>query len=244
MATPPVIGEDPPQNAGPMAILPDVAEPTLPPDTAHHFRRVLRLRDNAPIVVCDGEGLWREALLGRDDVVTSLGPIVEVPKPHSPVAVGFALVKGGKPELICQKLTELGVDTIVAFTAQRSVVSWDGEKMDKQQRRLSRIADEAMMQCRRTRRPNIGIERSLAECLGSLGPNTFVADRDGIAWPPTGKQPVGALVIGPEGGWADGEVPEAVERVRISQHVLRAETAAIAAGVSLTALRGILGQPT
>jgi 16S rRNA (uracil1498-N3)-methyltransferase len=46
------------------------------------------------------------------------------------------------------------------------------------------------------------------------------------------------LVIGPEGGWTDDERVAARARVGLAPHVLRAETAAIAAGALLTALRG------
>jgi RsmE family RNA methyltransferase len=49
------------------------------------------------------------------------------------------------------------------------------------------------------------------------------------------------VMVGPEGGWADDELAGddgmAVERVALGEHVLRAETAAITAGVLLTTLR-------
>ena len=51
--------------------------------------------------------------------------------------MGFALVKGGRPELVVQKLTELGVDRIVPFVAERSVVRWEGERADRQHVRLA-----------------------------------------------------------------------------------------------------------
>jgi 16S rRNA U1498 N3-methylase RsmE len=34
-------------------------------------------------------------------------------------------VKGERPELVVQKLTELGVDRVVPFVAGRSVVRWE-----------------------------------------------------------------------------------------------------------------------
>ena len=48
----------------------------------------------------------------------------------------FALVKGERPELVVQKLTELGVDRIVPFVAERSVVRWDDATLGRQAERL------------------------------------------------------------------------------------------------------------
>lgn len=46
------------------------------------------------------------------------------------------------------------------------------------------------------------------------------------------------VLVGPEGGWSDRERTEAAGRtVSLGAGVLRAETAAVAAGVLLTALR-------
>ena len=54
--------------------------------------------------------------------------------------------------------------------------------------------------------------------------------------PPSTERPV--VLVGPEGGWSDGERAAAKGPfVRISRSVLRSETAAIAAGILLTGLR-------
>jgi 16S rRNA U1498 N3-methylase RsmE len=61
------------------------------------------------------------------------------------------------------------------------------------------------------------------------GPRVAVAERGGA--PVTGE--CDTVLVGPEGGWAVEEVPGHVPRVRLADHVLRAETAAITAGVLL-----------
>jgi 16S rRNA (uracil1498-N3)-methyltransferase len=43
------------------------------------------------------------------------------------------------------------------------------------------------------------------------------------------------VVIGPEGGFAEGELARAVDRVDLGPHVLRAETAAIVAATRMVA---------
>jgi 16S rRNA (uracil1498-N3)-methyltransferase len=50
-------------------------------------------------------------------------------------------------------------------------------------------------------------------------------------------------MIGPEGGWSDDELKAVPCHVGLGPHVLRAETAALAAGVLLAALRAGLVSP-
>jgi 16S rRNA (uracil1498-N3)-methyltransferase len=153
------------------------------------------------------------------------------------LSIGFALVKGDKPELIVQKLTELGIDRIIPFRAERSVVRWDAAKADKAVARLRSVARAAAMQCHRPDLPVVDDVRSLADLVVIDG--VALATRDGS--PPALTRPT--LLVGPEGGWSDDELALAVPRVRLASHVLRAETAAVTAGAVLAALRGHVVAP-
>ena len=64
-------------------------------------------------------------------------------------------------------------------------------------------------------------------------PGAARCDRGG--GPPTLARPV--VLVGPEGGWSDEERAVPLPVVGLGPTVLRAETAAIAAGALLTALR-------
>src|SRR5690606_31560147 len=96
-------------------------------DDHHHLARVRRLRRGDALVLGDGRGSWRHATFD-ERVPGELGEVVTTARPEPAVGVGFALVKGSKPELVVQKLTELGVDRIQPFVAARSVVRWDDTK--------------------------------------------------------------------------------------------------------------------
>jgi 16S rRNA (uracil1498-N3)-methyltransferase len=118
----------------------------------------------------------------------------------------------------------------VPFTAARSVVRWDDAKATRALDRLVATAREAGMQCRRARLPRIDAPASFAEAVALDG--VALADRSGRPVGPEDR----ALLVGPEGGWEREEL-DAAETVSLADHVLRAETAAIVAGVTLSGFR-------
>ena len=220
---------------GPLAFVADLDAPALAPEEDHHLRRVLRLRPGAPLTVGDGRGRWRPARLGAE-AVEAIGPVEAAPAPDPPLTVAFALVKGEKPELVVQKLTELGIDRIVPLRAARSVVRWDDAKAARSVARLRLVARAAAAQCHRPHLP---------EVADVSDPAGFAAEA-GAAMAARGGAPVGlghrTVLVGPEGGWAPEELAAGPPPVGLGPHVLRAETAAIAAAVLLVDRhRGVLG---
>ncbi len=216
----------PADHPGPLVFVGDVDAPELSADDRHHLERVLRLRAGALLTVGDGRGRWRPARLGAE--LEPTGGIEESARPDPGLSVGFALVKGDKPELVVQKLTELGIDRITPFRAERSVVRWDEARAAKAVARLRQVARSAAAQCHRPWLPEIAEVADLAGLVALDG--VAVAER-GAGPLPTSCTTV---LVGPEGGWAPGEVPPGLPTVGLGPNVLRAETAAIVAGVVLT----------
>lgn len=223
-----------PGGAAPHVIVGDVDAPVLEAGDRHHLERARRLRSGDALSVTDGEGRWRWCRFGSTLVVD--GPVVVDPAPNPPVTVAFALVKGERPELVVQKLTEVGVDRIVPFLAERSVVRWDGARATRHHERLVRVAREATMQCRRSWLPVVD-EVTTFEVVAEL-PGAVAAERDG--GPPSLDRPT--VLVGPEGGWSREERRRLPASVGFGPTVLRAETAAIVAGATLAGLRaGVVG---
>ncbi len=218
-------GALPDGQGGPHVYVEDLDEPVLADEDRHHLARVLRLRDGDSLTVGDGLGRWRPARFGSDLRID--GEVVEVPAASRTVGVGFALIKGGRPELVVQKLTELGVDHILPLAAERSVVRWDEAKVASQYERMVRVAREAGMQSRRARLPEVApvapVESLLDAAMAEPGGEVLDTDVD-------------VLLVGPEGGWTPEELRER-RRISLGSTILRAETAAIVAGVLLVALR-------
>lgn len=189
------------------------------------------------MVVGDGAGHWRTARFGAAPDPT--GDVQFAARSQPEVGVGFALVKGSKPELVVQKLTELGVDRVVPFVAARSVVRWDESKAEAAHQRLVKVAREAGMQSRQIWLPAVEPVMTFAQVAAQ--PGAAITDPDGAA--PTLEHPF--LLVGPEGGWAPDEYAAALPQISLADRgVLRAETAAIVAGALLVALRAGLVSET
>lgn len=210
---------DRPGGTAPHVVVSDVADPILDTDDRHHLDRVRRLRSGDRVSVTDGRGAWRWCRFG--DPLELDGPIVFDPRPTPELSVAFAITKGDRPEIVVQKLTEIGVDRIIPFTADRSVVRWDAEKAARNHERFSRIARGATMQSRRTWSPIVEPVATFAE----------VAARPGAVRADIGTEAITArttlVMIGPEGGWSEDE--RSIPTVSLGGNVLRAETAAIVA---------------
>jgi len=210
----------------------DLELPVVGDDDRHHLARVLRLRDGEPVTISDGEGRWRPCRWTGSGV-EPIGDSTTTPTSVE-TTVAFGVTKGDKPELVVQKLTELGVMRIVPFVASRSVSRWDENKADRNLERLRRVVREAAMQSRRCTIPVVDpLHASTAEVVRRFVGRVALAEPDGDE--PTASTEV--LVIGPEGGFSPDELAIA-PHVALPGGILRAETAAIAAGVVLARLHG------
>ena len=206
--------------------------PNISTDDQHHLLKVLRVKATDQITVSNGVGAWITATITKDGDVCATSELSVIEPPKWSLCIAFAPVKGEKPELIVQKLTELGIDEIIPLAPTvRSVVRWDSAKAAKQTGRLQRVANEASMQSRRVWLPVVHPVTQLAD----------LASRHEVAFAEPGGVEVSAvhrtIVVGPEGGFAPDELGNSVSRVSLGESVLRAETAAIVAGALMTRYR-------
>ena len=207
-----------------------LSEPVLGEADHHHLARALRLRVGEVVSASDGRGSWLTCTYQRDGELAPSSDVVSENVPFPQLTVGFVTPKGDRPEWIVQKLTELGLDRIVVLTADRSVVRWAPDRVERQLDRLRRVAREAAMQSRRVWLPSVE------------GPITATTLRGhGTALAEPGGEPLTlstpTVLIGPEGGWSPSELAAFDHQCQLGTTILRAETAAVAAGVRLAWLR-------
>jgi 16S rRNA (uracil1498-N3)-methyltransferase len=204
----------------------DVGAPMLDDASAHHVRRVLRVRDGEVVTVTDGAGRWRPCVMSGGGLEPS-GEIVSVDRSPCPATIAVASPKGERLDWLVQKCAEIGIDRLVLVSAERSVVRWDADRGARQLDRLRRIAAEAVLQSRRVWLPEVAGPVPAVDLL----PSAVAAEPGGRPLLPGDR----TVAVGPEGGWTPAELELAVDRVSLGHAVLRVETAAVVAATLLVA---------
>jgi len=206
---------------------------------ARHLARVLRARVGDHVTLFDGAGTYwpaRVVALGRDRVDLLVEEARVEAEPAATLTLAVALPKGDRQQWLVEKLTELGVTRLVPLVTSRGVAVPTAAARE----RLERAVIEACKQCGRDRAMVIGSPAIVAEAArgSSAGTRLILADRSGQALARVDPVPVATMVlVGPEGGFTAEETAAALaagaERVSLGRHVLRVETAAIAAAARL-----------
>lgn len=154
-----------------------------------------------------------------------------------------ALVKGEKFELITQKITEIGVSSLVPFTSTFCDVKENTTKIS----RLPKITIEACKQCGRSV-PVVINEvvkfNKMCEMLQNFDKVIFAYEK---ATEPLKIEPIKAqnvaIVVGSEGGFSEEEAKQLaslqnVQTISLGSTILRAETAAITLSSTVKFLTG------
>ena len=209
---------------------------TLSNQDCHHIKNVMRskIADNIEVIyenivyICRIDSLEPMNLSIIDEIHEDNELSIDF-------AVAVALVNEQKFDLIIQKLTELGVSTIIPIETTRSIVKLDAKKMTKKIMRWQMICKEASEQSKRTRIPqvmdiipltklkNVSYDLKLLCSLSDLAKpiDTYIDNQ---------KSSI-IFAIGPEGGFTENEekylLANNFKPISLGKRVMRVETAAI-----------------
>ena len=140
--------------------------------------------------------------------------------------------KREKAELIVQKLTECGIDQIIFWPSERSVVkAWNVKKEE----RLHKIIKEALEQSRGRNLPKLQFTTDIAPYVKNTEVIIFDKDKENIFIHQVTRNSLPVTwVIGPEGGLTDKDYqlfqPYQPKIMSLGATILRMETAAIIGG--------------
>lgn len=236
-------------------------------EQARQMASVLRLAPGATVTALDNSG-WQFQV-----ALTTVGPTEAVgtvqartlvsSEPRTKITLWLGLIRGPRLEVVLQKATELGVTAFHPVACQRCVVSAGDELSPARIERWQRIIVEAAEQSGRGKLPLLapsvtftqacervsGLSIMLWEEERERGLRSVLERRTGDG--PPGRAGAAArpfsvnLFVGPEGGFAPGEVELArlrgITPVTLGTRVLRAETASIAAVAAILFAQGDLG---
>lgn len=218
--------------AGPLA-----AGATIEPEStqAHYLSRVMRVAVGDAVILCDDEtGEWGAEVIeaGKRTVLLTVMQKLREREQVPDFWLCAALLKKPNFDLVLEKATELGVRRIQPLVTRRCVA----DKLNAERART--IVTEAAEQCARTALPETAEPLRLEALLRDwpAGRTLFFADENGgepAAAAFAAHAAPAALVVGPEGGFDDGERalirshPQA-RPIGLGPRILRGETAAIA----------------
>lgn len=215
-----------------------------------HAADVQRLSVGEPVLLSDGAGRVASCTVlaaHRGALDLAVHDLRDEPEPPRRLVLVQALAKGDRDLLAVESATELDVDEVLPWQADRSIVRWRGERGEKARRRWRQTAVAASKQSRRARVPVVGdvvgrtglVERVRAAALPLVLHEEAQEPLAGVELPPQGEI---LLVVGPEGGVAPEELDAlagaGARPVRLGRTVLRTSTAGAAALATLHTLGG------
>ena len=202
----------------------------------HHIKRVMRCKNNDKIESVYDKTVYLCNIDEIDNLTLSIVDSYQEDRElNVNLTIAVALVQEQKFDLILQKLTELGVSSIIPLKTERSIVKLDNSKIEKKKNRWIAICKEASEQSHRITIPEVTNIMTMKELLNnkkelnlicSLNENTKPLDEY-----LNNKIKDILFVIGPEGGFSKKEeeflIENSFQATTLGKRVLRVETAAI-----------------
>ena len=225
----------------------------LPAAVAHHARTVLRLREGDSIVLFNGQGGEYRARLAAarsagagalQAEVTGFDPIER--EASLRITLIQAQASSDKLDWVIEKAVEIGIARVIVTGMARSSVRLDEARRARRLQHWRELVIAACCQCGRNRPPDVLTAHSLADALAQARDANLKwildpAAPQGLAPAPT-RPCEAALVVGPEGGFEESEVDQAVRvgcvPISLGPRILRTETAGLVAAAAWLALSG------
>ncbi len=211
---------------------------------ARHIYKVLRMDVGDTLFLMDGKGKRYRAVIKKIEhgsVYVKIEGAFESPEdPPVKIILCISLIRSDPFDLVIQKTSELGVDTIQPFYSERTIVRIPEERLKERMRHWNEVAKSAAKQCGRKKPINLLEPVFLDELLERIRDDKALKI---FLWEKEEKISIKSVlkgsdckkiigIIGPEGGFSKSEVEKIkkanIRAVSLGKRILRSETAAIA----------------
>jgi 16S rRNA (uracil1498-N3)-methyltransferase len=230
---------------------------------ARHAVTVKRLAVGEMVDIADGAGkrlTGSVTAVGPGELTVECAQLSVEPRPDIRLVLVQALAKGDRDELAAETATELGIDAVVPWQAERSIVRWKAERAAKAHAKWQSVVAAAAKQARRAWIPEVrpAVDGAGLQAAVAAAGLAVILHEDAVrplrqvleSWhatagaePPadaTGREVL--LIVGPEGGISPREVTRLCDAGAVTallgHHVLRSSTAGPAATVLASDILG------
>jgi len=213
-------------------------------EEGRHAVTVKRLAAGEAVLLGDGHGVVAsgvvERAVGKSELVVLISEIARLTPASPTVTVVQALIKGDRMERAIETMTEAGVDRVVLWQSQRSIVRTDAASAQKLRAKLALRAQQAAKQARRAFVPEITSVMKIADLAAHIGQDCQILvlheeatdSLSEVLHPASDRgsaRPDVVVVVGPEGGIDADERQSLADlggvAVGLGPSVLRASTA-------------------
>ncbi|MEA5582092.1 16S rRNA (uracil(1498)-N(3))-methyltransferase [Nodularia harveyana UHCC-0300] len=213
---------------------------TLTKEQQHYLTRVLRLRPGDRFIAMDGQGKWwlAELQIEQAEILETLTVETEL---SLAITLMVALPKGNGFDDIVRYCTELGVTSIAPVLSDRTLLNPSPQKLE----RWRRIATEAAEQSERAFVPTIFPPVAFSTAItATTATHRYICEARGdyphLNHLITNDIPEIVIATGPEGGWTETEIANAIasgyQPVSLGRRILRAVTAPVVALTLISAI--------
>lgn len=213
---------------------------------ARHAVTVKRLAVGEQVDIADGAGKRITGTVTETapaELTVECTSISVEPRPDVRLVLVQALAKGDRDELAIETATELGIDAVVPWQSERSIVRWKGDRAAKAHGKWQSTVTAAAKQARRAWIPEVrpAVDtQALAREVAEAG-LAVILHEDAVTplrrvlgkWSEERQEASGPseilLIVGPEGGISPREVTRLCSAGAVTAllgpHVLRSSTA-------------------
>jgi len=226
---------------------------------ARHAVTVKRLAVGESVDIADGAGkrlTGTVTAVAPGELTVECGGMADEPQPGIRLVLVQALAKGDRDELAAETATELGIDAVIPWQAERSIVRWKAERAAKAHAKWQSVVTAAAKQARRAWIPEVraAVDSAGLQAAVAAADLAVILHEDAVrplrhvleSWLETSAPDAGArevlLIVGPEGGISPREVTRLCDAGAVTallgHHVLRSSTAGPAATVLASDILG------